>query len=349
MKQRDPHEGFVAMPERLAGERDERLALSGRMITYGVTFLDDYLLGMLPHDLVLLGAPSGLGKTELALSISAGNAQRGNPTDYFALEAEPRELERRRKYGLISRRMHQLKLPGRYDLRYRAWHVGLCEHLVGDLDAWADRVIAAELSKLRTFYRGKSFDAAKLAEWIIEIHERTTLITVDHLHYVDTGDGEDENRALHDAVKIIRDVVLRIGRPILLVAHLRKKNEFAKKVVPDLDDFHGTSNITKICTQVIVLERATDIEAPKWYLAPTYIAIRKDRLEGAPRYVALAFFNLITRSYAPEYTLGRVRGAKWEELELGDVPSWAKNHRAMTGGAPSTQANLNHPNAPEKP
>lgn len=319
---------FAPMPERLHGERDERMTLADRALAYNITFLDDALRAILPHDLVLLGAPSGLGKTELALDIATRNAMRGRPTHYFALEAEPRELERRRKYALLSQEAHRCKLPDAHALNYSDWLIGRCEHIVGKLNDWAEKRMAEDLSQLFTYYRGERFGAHDLGDRILGVRNETTLIVVDHLHYVDGDEDLDENRSLHETVKIIRDVSLHVGRPILLVAHLRKKDERARKLVPSIDDFHGSSNITKIATQVITLERATDIEPTKWYLSPTYMAILKDRRAGAPRYVAVTNFNTITKTYAPEYTLGRIKGQRWEPLAQFDAPSWAKHHRA---------------------
>lgn len=319
---------FAPMGDRLDGELAERLALGDRAIPYGITFLDDYLLGLLPHDLVILGAPSGLGKTELALAIAVNNAAAGRTSHVFALEAEPRELERRRKYALLSREAHKQQLPGREQLRYRTWMLGRCEHIVGGLNAWADRKIREEFGQLHTFYRDRNFTAEDLGKAILAIHRNTTLIVVDHLHYIDASD-EDENRSLHDTTKTIRDITLNIGKPIILVVHLRKKDERAKKLIPDLDDIHGSSNVPKIATQTIFLEHAHDVDSGKWWLSPTYMAIRKDRLEGAPRQVALMNFDKIRRCYSEHYTLGRLKGpSKWEELEAGDAPEWAVHHRS---------------------
>jgi replicative DNA helicase len=327
---------FRPMGERLDNEAEERVELGKKAVQYGVTFLDDYLLGLLPRDLVILGAPSGLGKTELALSIAIQNAMAGRPSHYFALEAEPRELERRRKYQLVSSEARRRNLPGVERLRYRTWMLGMCEDVVGGLNAWADRKICEEFNSLYTFYRGKNFTAEDLGRQILAIHEQTTLIVVDHLHYVDVREDDNENRGLHETVKICRDIVLRIGKPIILVVHLRKKDRKERAIMPELDDIHGSSNIPKIATQVIFLEHALDVEAPKWFLSPTYMAIRKDRLEGAPRMVALMMFNKITKTYSREYTLGRLRGlTKWEEVPLTDAPSWATHHRALTEPTPA--------------
>ena len=60
------------------------------------------------------------------------------------------------------------------------------------------------------------------------------------------SDDPNENRAVKNIVKRIRDVSLAIGVPVIVVAHLRKKDRIPRPLAPDLDDFHGASDITKI-------------------------------------------------------------------------------------------------------
>lgn len=333
---------FSSMPSRLHGELDERTSMAARAIAYHVAFLDDYLRGILPHDLILIGAPTGIGKTDLALSIAASNARRGKHVHYLALEAEPAELERRTKYAMLARLAHARNVYAA-GMNYSDWLLGRCEEICAPLNDEVDREIKQTLSTLFTFYRGAKFDAQDMAERIVKIHRQTDLIVIDHLHYVDSGDDENENRALGDTVKTIRDISLRIGKPIIVVAHLRKRDMRLKQLIASLDDFHGSSNITKICTQAITIERAHDVEAPKWYYAPTYMAVLKDRRAGAPGLVACVNFDRRLKSYANAYTLGRVTGSKWEPLKAMAAPSWARHHVAMTPEGPSPQAEMRVP------
>lgn len=332
---------FRPMGDRIAGELERRQALAARALNYHHTFLDDYLRAILPHDLVLLGAPPGVGKTNLALAIAAANARAEMRAHFFALEAEPDELERRMKYSMLAYELLAARSPRFGDLNYTDWYLGRCEEFCGPLNAIVDRRIAAELATMFTFYRGQKFGAQDLTRAILEVSDESDLIVIDHLHYVDAEENEDENRAVTDLIMTIRDLTLRIGKPCLCVAHLRKRDERVHKLMPSLYDFHGTSNLTKVCTHVVTLERALDVEAPKWYLLPTYVAISKDRRSGAPPYVALQNFDVRTRAYQDEYTLGRASGRKWEELKLGSVPGWARHHRPIANdGTPSRQATL---------
>lgn len=332
---------FRPMGDRLAGELARREALAQRALNYHHTFLDDCLRVILPHDFILIGAPTGIGKTDLSLSIAAANARKEMRAHYFALEAEPDELERRVKYAMIAYELYAARHPRANELNYTDWYLGRCEEFCGYLNEAIDRRVSAELASLYTFYRGQKFDAADLAKAVLEIQDDTDLVVIDHLHYVDADDAEDENRAVTDLVKTIRDLSLRLGRPFVVVAHLRKRDERLHKLVPTLGDFHGSSNITKVCTQAITLERAHDVDSGKWFLAPTYMAVLKDRRAGISPYVALVNFDIRTKSYCGDYTLGRAAGRKWDEVKLGSVPSWARGHRPLTKeGEPSKQAAL---------
>jgi hypothetical protein len=322
-------DGWHTAPGRIFGELDDRLTLAARALKYHHAFLDDCLRAILPNDLVLIGAPSGIGKTDLALGIAASNAALGKRVHYFALEAELRELERRTKFAMLSRKAYQSGHPNRSDMNYADWLLGNCEHVCKDMNQGVDQAILEQLGSLWTYYRGAKFDAKDLQRSILDIHTQTDLILIDHLHYIDSGNDETEANALGDTVKTIRDVSLRIGKPVILVAHLRKRDQRAKQVIATLDDFHGSSNITKICTQAVTIERAVGIDGAKWYLAPTFMTVLKDRRAGAPNLVALTQFDRRTKGYLDTYSLGRLAkgGTEWEQLNPGDQPSWAKHFK----------------------
>lgn len=324
---------FLTMPARLRGEREERVAQASRALQFHNRFLDDCLRVILPHDLVLLGAPSGMGKTDLALAIAMNNAMNDRRVAYFALEAEPLELERRVKFGWISSEAYKRNLPGKDTVNYTDWYLGRCEDVIGGLNDECDRWFLNHLGGLRTFYRGQRFDKGQLRKSIEAVHEQVELIVIDHLHYVDSDEDEkNEHSAIGETTKVIRDMSLVIGKPILLVAHLRKRDPRLRALVPTIDDFHGSSNITKIATQVITIGPATAaIKASKWYFAPTFVSVLKDRRAGAPPFVALVDFDKRTRRYADDYTLGRVikGGTEWEEIKPTDRPGWASGFKQL--------------------
>jgi len=326
--------GFLPMPVRIGDERRERLALAAKAMQYYNAFLDDVLRAILPHDLIVIGAETGLGKTDLALSIAMGNAMHERRVGYFALEAEPLELERRTKFAWLSAEAWRRGLPLRGDLNYTDWYLGRCEDIVGDLDQAANQWMLSNLCGLRTFYRGHRFDRGDLRKAIEAATRDVDAFVIDHLHYVDSDEDDNESKGLGDTTKVIRDVALQLGKPVILVAHLRKKDARAKTIVPTIDDFHGSSNVVKIATQVITIAPATGVvEDPnlKWWQAPTFVAVLKDRRAGAPPFVALTHFDKRTRRYEDRYTLGRLNRSRteWEQIDINDRPGWASGHKQL--------------------
>jgi hypothetical protein len=325
-------EGFDTFPNRIWGELDDRIKLAARSLKFNNTFLDDILRGMLPHDLVLLGAPTGMGKTDLSLAIATSNAMEGRRVAYFALEAEPRELERRTKYRLLNGLLYLEKNPNAGDFNYADWIRGECESYCGHLNEEVDNKIIDQLATLHTYYRGERFDQETLRAEVMKAAVWADFVIVDHLHYIDTDADENEARSQGEIVKTVRDLSLRIGRPILLVAHLRKRSGDDKKIIANVDDFHGSSNITKIATQAIVIERAHCVTPSKWFLSPTFMSVVKDRRAGTTGHVALVNFDLRSRNYRQEYTLGRRSGkggAEWEPIKPSDKPRWAAHHKDL--------------------
>jgi RecA-family ATPase len=240
---------FGDFGERIRGERSERLQLAKGILRFGVRFLDQALGGIFPRDNVLLGAMTGAGKTTLASVIAETNVEAGRRVHYFALEAEDKEIERRIKFRILSRLAHMRFashiLPGR--LNYLDWYAGKLDDLLGKWEGEADTLLSERYKTLFTYYRIRDFTAEDLEKSFLAIQEQTDLIILDHLHMVDYDDPS-ENRGVKTIVKRLRDVALEVGKPTVTVAHLRKSDNRSRKILPSLDDFHGTSDITKICT-----------------------------------------------------------------------------------------------------
>lgn len=316
---------FESSAERLVGESEERAALVARKLHFNVKFLDDALGGILPNDLIVLGARTGAGKTALATMIAQKNAEQGKRVHYFALEAEPKEIERRMLYrALVQEAFARGGHLPKERFSYRAWYEGRLESFLRPLRASVEPVLRETYRGLQTYYRGAQFEANELERLFRAIQDQTDLIILDHLHYVDTDD-RDENRGYKAIVKRIRDVSLCTGVPVVLIAHLRKKDRGQKMLVPDIDDFHGTSDITKIATKCILLAPAPrDPMAPN-HLWTTFMTIPKDRMDATTQnYVAKVIFDVSRSAYDEGYTLGRINHDAFQALTPSELPSWAQ-------------------------
>ncbi len=344
--------GFRAAPDRLTGERAERLAITPRILTFGVRWLDVALGGFFPSDCVLLGGVSGKGKTEMARLIAQANALLGRCVHYFALESDPREIERRAKYTFLADRILSRVGGSRFyeRLNYLDWYAGRIDDVTGPYEEEADVQVAAVLRNLFTRYLDReTFGIDDFERAVHQLGDDTDLIILDHFHYLDFG--EQENRAAKEAMKRIRSLALSTGKPILVVAHIRKATggAGAKRLIPVLDDFHGSSDVVKMATKAIILAPAVDRQNTQSHLWKTYLSAGKCRVEGErARYAACVVFDARRRSYDDEFLLGTVSqgGDKFIEVEPNRIPPWARQRQQTEMPPDATDEPTLPPDAP---
>lgn len=316
---------FADSASRVAGERSGRLARAKKVLPFGVTYLDEAMGGIFPNDLILIGASTGRGKTQLANSIAAHVATRGKNVYYFALEAEDGENERRTKFALVSDLARQNGVTRPLD--FIEWNKGELDKLLGPYEERADERLTRDMVNQFTFYRTGEFTAADFERHVDSVKDHADLIILDHVHYVDVDEDANENRAYKRLVKRIRDVSIRFGKPVIVVAHLRKPERRGAPIIPSEHDFYGTSDIVKISTKAIVIAPAFDQESEDPTEWPTYVGLVKCRMEGSrTRYVARLRFDVKTGVYKNKYALGRAihGGTEWEQCTASETPHWAR-------------------------
>lgn len=319
---------FEPYGKRMGDERAERLRLAKLRLSFGVKFLDVALGGIAARDMILLGAKTGLGKTTLASIIAETNAEKGKRVHYFALECEDKEIERHVKFRILSQMVwqHAAHRPVAGRVNYLDWYNGELDPITGPWEQAADEALAKKYQTLKTYYRVRDFTAEDMEKAILAIQDDTDLVILDHLHMVDYDDA-NENRGVKNIVKKLRDSALEVGKPVVVVAHLRKSDRRSKFLIPDIDDFHGTSDISKIVTKAIIIAPAHDQETNSPHLWNTYIHPAKCRLDGTrARYVGLVPFNARTGRYDEPFDLGRMvdHGERFEFLDASKYPAWAR-------------------------
>lgn len=326
-----PSGGFESFAVRTKDERSKRLEIGKRRLSFGVKFLDDALGGIFPNDLVLLGAKTGRGKTHLATLIAMENAAKGKTVHYFALEAEQDEIERRAKFSILSDMVREgCRAIGNWDradrMNYLDWYAGELEDIVGQFEGPVSERLGKKYGTLHTYYREADFYAEHFEALVQSVQAKTDLIILDHLHYVDSEDP-NENRGYKAIVKKIRDASLRCGKPVVVIAHLRKGDRRGSVLVPDIEDFMGTSDVPKMATKAILIAPAFDFESGDPCLWPTYVNPAKCRPEGSrTRFVGRMLFDSRTGRYVDEYDLGTVTpsGDRFELADAQKLPRWAR-------------------------
>ena len=332
---------IVSFAERIRTEKAAREKRQLNRLSFGISFFDDALNGI-QNDLVLVGASSGVGKTELSTHIATTNAGKGKRVHFFALEAEPNEIEQRIKYKYLAQMMFRglipKPIPGK-TIDYADWYDGKYNAAWGPYEAEADAFLAATYPTLFTMYREfGTFTADDFARQLLAIQDETDLVIIDHFHYFDFED-QNENRAMKETVKKIRDIALLTQKPIVLVAHVRKKDSRSRQLIPGLEDFHGTSDIGKIGTKAIMLSPCHSVDLNDKTRFPTFMrAVKYRQGSHRTRNLAVCNFSVEANAYENNYHLGTIghdeRGGEiWHPIEdQREIPGWAT--RAKTFVAP---------------
>ena len=302
------------------------------LMPFGVTYLDDTLLGIERKDLILVGAYSGAGKTQLVTNIAKHVSSLGKKVFFLALEAENREIETRMKFNIAVDIFLKDPCRPRVNIDYALWLHGLVPEMT-IYNIQAEKIMREKHRTLYTFYKTKDFG---LKDFVVEFSEAAAhgadLIVVDHAHYFDWG-NQDDNQALKEIVTTARNLNLLQNVPIILVSHLRKKDYKSNLYAPTLEDFHGSSELYKRATKAITLGPG-DMTGSG--MVDTYINVVKSRTRGeVTRYTGVATFNFKGNFYAKEYRVGKSnqkRDNEFESLERNCVPSWLRNVDHRGGG-----------------
>lgn len=290
----------------------------------GISFLDDALGGIYPDDFMVLGADTGVGKTELIVTIvdSALGQKHAHPAHALMLEADE---------GEITARLGFQRLALRGDRRFDYSDFWRGRAVDQEQKHWKDVMaeLQPKLSQLQTFYKTSgNFTPGKLEKILRSIGNATRMVAVDHLHMVE-GSGT-ENDTQQRTAELLRDYALVNKRPVVAAAHLRKKGQNEQReLVPDKDNIMGSKHILGKSTVIVMVARHRDSESPAPHLCPTLFRIAKDRRGRQVHEVARVYYNMETGKYQDSYVLGRVRWHSkdrrqlWEPVPETYLPKWA--------------------------
>ena len=269
---------------------------------YGVPYLDRELLGIAKSDLVVIGARSGAGKSSLARIIYTANDI--HKTALFSLENYKGDLQ-----ATMVRREYN-NMVGSY-WTAEQWLTGS----VYDIDEKAlnlvEKHVNEQLKGAYIFGRVPPNDDPNKQHWTVDtLTEKIfwcasrgiELIIIDHLDYLDRDDpNESDNAHITELMKSIR-TAQELGSAVVAFSHLRKPmGNVENLVVPNENEFIGSSNKIKQATRVIMFAPANEGDAEHGY--GTWCCIRKNRVGGIKNQAAKLFFMPATETYKDAYEI----------------------------------------------
>lgn len=280
---------------------------------YGISFLDEALGGIFPTDLIVLGAATGVGKTHMALQIAVSVASTTRRVKFYALEADPFEIERRIKYNAIADYFfkNRDKFPKEVYLNQPDWRSGKFDSFLLEIDKGLNERLEKLNSDLKVFTPQVSdFTKQDFSEMYKEdCLDGYGLIILDHLHYL-WHETQNEYQEIKTAVASIRDLINTKEVPIIMISHLRKPDRFSSSYVPSYHDLHGSSEISKRANAVITFSSAREVPNPDDPKNPKYVPMgstfvrickARDGKPGCTNFLALMKFDRDKKNYSTFY------------------------------------------------
>lgn len=280
---------------------------------YGIRILDEYLWGVLPSELVVIGADTGIWKSEIAYIMALHNATRGKKVLLFGLEGDINEVALRYIQKWIAATGTPIKtVEYRFNLNPKIYDI-------------EDQVIAAVNENVKSnllIFNKLQIPSLKFLKGTIEkMKDTVDIVVIDHLHYIHL-DQQEELRQIGDIMRTLKTLTDIIKKPVILISHVRKKDPKNKDRDLEVSDLYGSSNVWKEATTVLLLSRMSaastwvvGIELPEQDLDKRYlgtkIIIAKSRV-WLPKSAFWLIYDLHAKCYMDKF--------QW----LLENESWAK-------------------------
>lgn len=306
----------------LDGLPEKMEALNDARIPWGLSFLDDCLGGVYPDDLIVIGAGTGVGKTELAFQTALAGVDSGlDPVVLYALEAEFGEVSSRLAFKELAKRVKNKRMD------FAGWWRGAWKQETREHWDEVQAALEPRLSKLHTLYKSGEFGNAELVKQLEGVANTAKMVVLDHVHVIDHDDRR-ELAGQTKTMRILRDFALVSHIPVVAISHVRKKSQYERnRIMPTRDDLHGSSNLSKPATGIIMVARDWQGGRPEPHLSPTFIKVDKDRRGRETPFVARMYYDMSAGVYLPDYRLGTIqwrdRQLQWEPVPPRKLPYWA--------------------------
>jgi hypothetical protein len=207
---------------------------------------------------------------------------------------------------------------------YRKWRLGFLQQSFKKYKPEAASIFIDRYARLHTVYRDESYGIKEFEYNLDEAKEFGDLFICDHIHFFDLSGQTNEHTEISQLMKKIRSLNLFYSKPFIVIAHLRKQIE---GILPNLEDFMGSSDIGKIATLAIMLAKDPNGYDPKTQTQRTIFSIPKARTGGLGNLVGIQDYSITHQGYIPKYLLARVgaKNDKIDYLKTEDMPEWAKS------------------------
>lgn len=223
--------------QAMADDSSESFVFEG--LSTGYKSVDDYLLGIKPGDVVMLGGYTNLGKSTVSLDWCMNFARQGANILYFALEDNEREMNSRGKALLKGR-----------------------GETPESMKLWKGKFYRYPMAKKLNFFRNKfgiipAIEALALTRNIQVVCLDMLNDIVDPVNDRDADDFMVALKEMCDRLDLVLIATTRLREP----KGLTQKAQQREKYAPDEDAIYGRGMIKYLATKIITLAQSASHES----------------------------------------------------------------------------------------
>jgi replicative DNA helicase len=242
-----------------ARSRGEEMATG---FSTGIENLDKALGGLQPGIVTLVAARPSMGKSTLALNLTANLARDGNHVHVFSLE-EPREAYADRVLSLASK-VSTEKLR----------NVDLSRGELANVQAGAEKVLKRKGWIIDDRSGVRAEEIVRVVRLRAHANE-TKVVVIDYINILRCRPGEGKRDMMDQAINVFADAAKRDGMAYIVLAQLNRGLEKRDNREPQLSDLKDCGTLEERAKAVIMLHHPSehDTNAPK---DEVHLMIRKN-------------------------------------------------------------------------
>lgn len=282
---RSDYKTLSEMMMRLYESLDSDMPRDG--VKTGFHGIDSRLIGMMPGQMIVVGARPGVGKTSFCLNLATSAAESGVTVALFSLEMSDEEVAQRL---LSSRSSIPLANIRSGEIGDEQWTqiIDATEHLQG-LDMLVDDTPGTTVTEIRAKARRMLHGKPK------------GIVIVDYLQLLSsTSRADNRAAAVGEMSRGLKIMAKELGVPVIALSQLNRGVEGRPKKRPQLSDLRESGAIEQDADVVILLDRSMTPEEAQEKDRPddgvTNLIIAKNR-SGPLGTVKTRFDGSTTRFY----------------------------------------------------
>ncbi len=278
----DPHQQWFVSSAEIVNqevERMERVATGEalRGLSTGFSVLDNLLCGLLPGQLITLGAGTGMGKTALAITLARHAAKAEKVVAFFSLEMTKEEITNRMLISEAKVKGHKIRAGFISRTDWAA--IASALQVINDHPIFIDDTGAITVSQLRAKARR------------LKGQKGLHLLVVDYLQLVSNPNKNlNREQQVSEISRQLKALAKELDIPILALSQLNRDVDRRADHRPQLSDLRESGAVAQDSDVVLFIYREEITNPKPENQGVAEIIVAKQR-SGPPDSVKVAFLD----------------------------------------------------------